>query len=87
MGEIANDVAHVLFQVAGYNATKRIVSSNLAEVGYDARTQTLEACFKNGGIYYHLDVLASIYHDLKDADSLGRYLNCEIKGRYRYARV
>lgn len=66
---------------------KRIVSSNLAEIRHDARTHTLEVCFKNGGIYQYFDVPESIHHDLKKADSPGGYLNREIKGRHRYARV
>lgn len=64
-----------------------ISSSNLAEVGYDSPTQTLEVCFKSGRTYQYFDVPEGIYNDLKAAGSPGGYLNREIKGNYRYARV
>ena len=62
-------------------------SSNLAEVGYDSPTQTLEVYFKNGRTYQYFDVPERIYNDLRTAGSPGGYLNREIKGQYRYARV
>ena len=58
-----------------------------AEIGYDPPTQTLEVFFKSGGIYQYFDVPERIYEDLKKAESPGGYLNREIRGRYRYARV
>ena len=33
-----------------------VSSSNLADVGYDPATQTLEVGFKNGRIYQYFDV-------------------------------
>ena len=64
-----------------------VSSSNLAEVGYDQPTQTLEVCFKNGRTYQYFDVPEHIYENLKRAGSPGGYLNSEVKGRFRYARV
>ena len=62
-------------------------SSNLAEIGYDEPTHTLEVYFKSGRIYQYFDVPERIYNELKRANSPGGYLNREIKGQYRYARV
>ena len=62
-------------------------SSNLAEVGYDLPTQTLEVCFKSGRTYQYFDVPEHIYEALKSAGSPGGYLSREVKGTYRYARV
>ena len=62
-------------------------SSNLAEVGYDSRTQTLEVCFKSGRTYQYFDVPERIGDGLRGAESPGGYLNREIKGKFRYARV
>ena len=64
-----------------------IASSNLAEVGYDSRTETLEVCFRGGHVYQYFDVPKKVYDDLGTAASPGGYLNREITGRYRYARV
>ena len=66
---------------------KPVSSSNLAEVGYDAPTQTLEICFKSGRTYQYFDVPERICDGLINAESPGGYLNREVKGKYRYARV
>ena len=64
-----------------------VSSSNLAEIGYDPPTQTLEVYFKSGRIYQYFDVPERIYDDLRTAGSPGGYLNRAVKGQYRYARV
>lgn len=64
-----------------------VSSSNLAEVGYDPRTQTLEVRFRSGRTYQYFDVPEPVYRKLKSAGSPGGCLNREVKGRYRYARV
>ena len=66
---------------------KPVSSSNLADVGYDSATQTLEVGFKNGRIYQYFDVPEHIRDGLMDAESPGGYLSSEVKGKYRYARV
>jgi len=64
-----------------------VSSSNVATVGYDSETQTLIIEFNNGGVYQYFDVSQDIYEALISADSVGKYLNANIKGYYRYARV
>lgn len=64
-----------------------VSSSNLAEVGYDNATSTLEVCYRSGRTYQYFDVPEGVYDDLRTAGSPGGYLNREIKGKYRYARV
>lgn len=64
-----------------------VSSSNVATVGYDSETQTLEIEFNNGGVYQYFDVSQDIYEALISADSVGKFLNANIKGYYRYARV
>jgi len=56
-----------------------IQSSNLASVGYDEITSTLEVEFTNGNIYQYFDVPIHIYKGLMNATSKGRYLNQDIK--------
>ena len=64
-----------------------VVSSNIESIGYDATSQTLEVCFNSGSIYQYFDVPRHVYEGLMNASSHGQYLNQNIKGSYRYARV
>ena len=66
---------------------KPVSSSNLAEIGYDYSTQTMEVCFKSGHIYQYFDVPRGVYDELMRAESPGGYLSSVVKGRFRYARV
>jgi hypothetical protein len=62
-------------------------SSNIAEIGYDESTSTLEIMFLNNSIYQYFDVSQQIYQALMQADSQGQYLAQNIKGVYRYSKV
>ncbi len=62
-------------------------SSNLASVGYDATSQTLEIEFQNGRIYQYFAVPQREYNGLMAADSLGSYFNSNIRDTYRYHRI
>lgn len=64
-----------------------VSSSNIASLGYDAATQTLQVEFLSGSIYQYFDVPQTVFEDFKNAGSKGRYLATQIKGIYRYARV
>lgn len=64
-----------------------VSSSNLAAVGYDAATATLEVEFLDGSVYQYFDVPAHVHDALMGAPSHGVYFSSEIKGVYRYARV
>ena len=41
-----------------------VSSSNLASVGYDATTETLEIEFQNGAVYQYFSVSVQVYHGL-----------------------
>lgn len=62
-------------------------SSNVAAVGYDEDSSTLQVEFNNGGMYQYFDVPVNLFEGLRDADSVGGYLAANIKGRYRYSKV
>ena len=64
-----------------------VVSSNIASIGYNDSSRTLEICFKSGRVYQYFDVPAHVHHRLVNASSHGQFLNRNIKGSYRYARV
>jgi hypothetical protein len=64
-----------------------VSSSNIASIGYDANSQTLEIEFLNGGVYQYFDVPEQVYNDFMNASSHGQYLAQNIKGHYRYSKV
>ncbi|MDP4280182.1 MAG: KTSC domain-containing protein [Dehalococcoides mccartyi] len=63
-------------------------SSNLASIGYDVASFTLEVEFINGTIYQYSGVPENEYNGLMSASSKGSYLNQQIKkAGYPYTRV
>lgn len=64
-----------------------VESSNLASVGYDPSTETLEIEFLNGSIYQYVNVPQSVYEQLMQEDSKGGFLNSYIKKNYFASRV
>ena len=64
-----------------------VSSSNVASVGYEEFTQTLEVEFHDGSVYQYFDVPRSTYEGLINASSVGSYLHHNIKGKYRYVRL
>jgi hypothetical protein len=64
-----------------------VTSSNVASVGYDPDTMTLEVEFNEGWVYQYFDVPDAEYRNLVSAKSVGTYLNQNIKGRYRFTRL
>lgn len=65
----------------------RVSSSNLASVGYDPSTSTLEIEFNSGGIYQYYNVPANIYQGLMSASSHGQYFHRHIKDVYRFRKI
>ncbi len=64
-----------------------VASSNIASIGYDAGTETLEVEFLSGAIYQYYNVPQNMYDQLIQAGSKGRFLNTYIKNAYPYSRV
>jgi DNA helicase HerA-like ATPase len=64
-----------------------VSSSNIASIGYDQETQSLEIEFLKGSLYQYFDVPMAVYEGFIVADSKGKYLATQIKGNYRYVRV
>ena len=61
----------------------KVNSSNGQEIGHDGTN--LNVKYKSG-TYVYENVDKSIYEDLLNSDSKGRYMNDNIKGRYNYSR-
>lgn len=65
-----------------------VSSSNLASVGYDPGTQSLEVEFLHDGIYRYLGVPSSVYHVLMAADFHGTYFDRYVKkAGYSYQKI
>ena len=66
---------------------QQVESSNLASIGYDSETSTLEIEFKNGAIWQYFDVSESVWYEFDSSESKGRFFNREIKGKYSESKV
>jgi hypothetical protein len=64
-----------------------VTSRDIRSIGYDPETQTLEIEFNKGGVYQYAGVPEGEYEAMKNADSKGKYLNANIKGRYPYIKL
>ena len=64
-----------------------VASSNIASVGYDAASETLEVEFLNGTRYQYYGVSQGLYDQMMQEASKGRFLNRYIRDRYPYSRV
>ena len=64
-----------------------VSSSNIKSVGYDMDKKILCIKFLNGSLYTYKDVPLSKYEALRDANSVGKYLNQNIKGIYSYTQI
>lgn len=63
-----------------------VSSSNIASVGYDEGSQTLEVEFIRGAVYQYFDVPQSIFIEMMGAGSVGSYFASAVKDSYRYAQ-
>ncbi|ATY30602.1 KTSC domain-containing protein [Sphingomonas psychrotolerans] len=60
-----------------------VSSSNLASVGYNPDSETLEVEFlSTGKVYEYYNLPQFMYDRLMEAPSLGKFFNAEIKNAY-----
>lgn len=64
-----------------------VASSNVASIGYDDATETLEVEFLTGSIYQYYNVSAALWEQLRQAPSKGIFLNTYIKNAHPFSRV
>ena len=53
---------------------RKITSSNIKSVGFDASSKTMEVVFQNGGHYQYRNVTSAQHTALLKADSAGSWL-------------
>lgn len=65
-----------------------VSSSNIASIGYDSNSNTLEVEFHNGGLYEYYDIPQGVYDSFMKAPSHGTYFDVNIKkAGYKYRKL
>jgi hypothetical protein len=64
-----------------------VVSSDIASIGYDAETETLEIEFKATGVYRYFSVPKSVAEELQRTPSPGKFFLQNIKGKYAWEKM
>ena len=62
-------------------------STNIASIGYDEATETLEVEFLSGAVYQYFNVGSDLYQNFMGAQSKGSFLNTYIRNAYAYSRI
>lgn len=66
---------------------KLVKSSNVAGMQYSRKTKTLSVVFTDFNQYEYYNVPRNLADGLRKAESKGKYLSKEIKGKYTYKKV
>jgi hypothetical protein len=62
-------------------------SSNIARLSYDDEKGNLMIEFRSGKMYRYYDVPMEIWTGLISADSVGRFFNSNIRGKFKEEQV
>ena len=86
---LANHIQSVAYSLESLPLERDpLVSSALASAGYDPAAHTLDIEFaSSGSVYRYYEVPEPIYHELVNAESIGRYYNLAIRGQYPSKRL
>lgn len=63
---------------------EKCTSSQIAEYGYDPETKVLAVRFVMGGFYHYRNVPPDVFTEMKAAQSVGRFLHTNVKGRFPF---
>ena len=63
------------------------MSSDIASIGYDADTETLEIEFKATGVYRYFSVPATVAGEFQRTPSPGKFFLQHIKGKYAWEKA
>ena len=62
-------------------------SSTVKSTEYNTENQILTVEFNNGNVYEYYKVADEVWEELLNADSIGKYLNAHIKGKFDYKQI
>jgi hypothetical protein len=66
---------------------RRVSSSVIAAIGYDAERRLLDVEFRSGAVYRYFKVPAHTFEAFCAAPSIGEYFNAHIKDAYLWEQV
>lgn len=66
---------------------KEVESSNIESIGHHADRKELHVRFKNGGHYVYAGVGPDLHADALRADSVGKFINEHVKGKFTHRKV
>ncbi|MCB7129854.1 MAG: KTSC domain-containing protein [Candidatus Brocadiales bacterium] len=66
---------------------KSVESSNIWQIGYDAKNTTLYIQFNEGGLYSYADFPTDMWEEFQASDSKGRFFYKAIKGRFDFTKI
>lgn len=64
---------------------REVMSSNIKKVGYENKELLVE--YLSGAKYKYKEVPEELFTKLLEAESKGRFMNSEVKGKYEYERL
>ena len=64
-----------------------VSSSDIASIGYDEATQTLEIEFKATGVYRYFSVPKDVFTQLLASPSPGKFFLQHIKGKFAWEKA
>lgn len=64
-----------------------VTSSNITSVGYSAEHEALDVEFNTGAVYRYQGVPQSAYDQLRESESVGRFVYARINGHYPCSRI
>ena len=64
-----------------------VASSDIASLGYDAATQTLEIEFHATGVYRYFSVPPEVFETIRTAPSPGKFFLQHIKGKFAWEKA
>lgn len=73
--------------VDGKQSKKFPDSTNVFCVEYDFQAKVLQVEFANGGVYRYADVPVEIWRNIQRADSAGKVIAAEVRGKYQSKKI
>ena len=64
-----------------------VTSSDIASIGYDAATQTLEIEFHATGLYRYFSVPPDVFETIRSTPSPGKFFLQNIKGKFAWEKA
>jgi hypothetical protein len=64
-----------------------VVSSDIASIGYEAESETLEIEFKATGVYRYFSVPKTVAEEFQRTPSPGKFFLQNIKGKYAWEKM